>query len=108
MIANIILLAVLAAIGWQVYETVKAYMAAEGSPTERLKAAFKASATIAWSRVNALSVAAVAALSEASVWLGMPGVKETIEPYLGSKYMLAYVLVVAVGAEVARRRSLRD
>jgi hypothetical protein len=106
MIATIILVVLLCLVAWQVYETINAYRRATGTTWERLKAAFSESATIAWARLNALSAVAVAVLLELSAWLGAPGVQQSIEPYLGPKYMLAYLLVVLVGAEIARRRSL--
>lgn len=107
MIATIILVVLLCLVGWQVYETVRAYGRATGTTWERLKAAFSDSATIAWARLNSLSAVAVAALAEVSAWFGAPGVQQAIEPYLGPKYMLAYLLVVLVGSEIARRRSLQ-
>lgn len=106
MIATIIVLALCGVIAWHAVETILAYRAATGSIWERTRAAFRSSATIAWARLNALSVLAVAALVEASTWLGTPGIKDVIEPWLGPKYMLAYLLVVLIGAEAARRRSL--
>jgi len=106
MIATVILVVLLCLVAWQIYETVKAYGRATGSSWERLKAAFQDSATIAWARLNAMSAVVVAALAEISAWFGAPGVQQAIEPYLGPRYMLAYLLVVLVGAEVARRRSL--
>ena len=38
--------------------------------------------------------------------LGAPGVKDAIEPYFGPNYMPAYVVIVLIGTEIARRRTL--
>lgn len=106
MIATIIVLALCGVIAWHAIETVLAYRKATGTFWERLKSAFRDSATIAWARLNALSTVAIAALVEGSAWVGAPGVREVIEPWLKPQYMLAYMLVVLIGAEAARRRSL--
>jgi hypothetical protein len=106
MISTIIVAVLLAAVAWQGYVTVRAYKQATGTTWERLKAAFEESATIFWSRINSLSVLAVTGVAEASSWLGAPGVKDVIQPYLTPQLMLGYLLVVLIGAEIARRRSL--
>ena len=106
MLRTFIILAVAAIAAWLALETVWAFRAAPGVTRDRLAAAFKGSATIAWARINALSSVAVAALIALSEWLGAPGFKETLAPYLSSECMLAYLIVVLVGAELARRRTL--
>ena len=108
MIANAVIIAMCAIVVWQGYETAMAYRRAEGTRWERIKIAFRESATIAWARLNALSAVAVAIIATASEWLGAPGIKEAIEPYLGPGYMLAYLLLITIGAEVARRRTLES
>lgn len=69
--------------------------------------AFRASATIAWTRLNAIGIAIVGAVGEISTWAGAPGIKDTIAPYLEPKYMTAYMLILLVGAEITRRRTLK-
>lgn len=106
MIANGILIALLAITAWQAYETIAAYRQAQGTTWERVKSAFRKSASIAWARLNAVSVSLTTVVALAADWLGMPGVKEAITPWLTPEYMLAYTLAVLIGAEIARRRSL--
>lgn len=103
---NVIVVALFAVVGWQLYETVLAYRRATGTTWERLKAAFKDSATIAWMRINSLSISLGTAVSAIAEWAGAPGIKDAVAPYLEPKYLLAYTLVVLVGGEIARRRSL--
>ena len=106
MIGAIIYAALFVAVAWQAYETYTSYRDAMGSRWERLKIAFDKSASIFWARMNALSVGAVTAVTEVSGWVGAPGVKEAILPYLTPEFMVGYLLFVAIGAEFARRRSL--
>lgn len=106
MIANGIIIALLSVTAWQVYETIMAYKRAEGTTWDRLKSAFRESATIAWSRLNAISVAVTTAVAMASDYFGNPAIKDTIAPYLQPEYMLAYTLVILIGAEISRRRTL--
>ena len=86
--------------------TVKGYMAATGDTWARLKAAFKNSATIAWARLNALSVLALSGLTTVTDWIGLPGLKDALVPYLTPTWMTVYTIVVLIGAEIARRRTL--
>lgn len=106
MINLILTLLVLAGPVTMLVLVVHGYMVAPGSPWERLIAAFKSSASIAWTRLNALSVAAIGALSQLAPLIGAPGIKEAIEPWLAPQYMLAYILFVLIGGEIARRRTL--
>jgi hypothetical protein len=106
MITTILTLFIIAVLGYVAFVTVHGYLAASGTVWQRLVAAFRASLTVFWARLNALSILAVAAVSEIASFLGAPGVKEAIEPYLAPQYMLAYVVLVLLGAEVARRRTL--
>lgn len=106
MIAQIIIGVALLAVAYQAYETVMAYKRATGSIWERLKAAFSESATIFWSRVNSISVALTTLVATISTYLGAPGIKETITPWLTPEYLLAYTLVILIGSEIARRRTL--
>lgn len=103
---NVIVVALFAVVGWQLYETVLAYRRATGTTWERLKAAFKDSATIAWTRLNALSVSLGTLVTTASDWAGMPGIKDAVTPYLTPQFLLVYTLVILIGNEIARRRSL--
>jgi hypothetical protein len=82
------------------------YYNSTGTTWERIKQAFSNSRTIAWTQLNALSVAAVGGVGWLSTAAGAPGVKEAIQPYLGPEYMTAYILFVLIGAEFARRRTL--
>jgi hypothetical protein len=106
MITTILTLFIIAVLGYVTFVTVHGYLAASGTVWQRLVAAFRASLTVFWARLNALSILAVAAVSEITSFLGAPGVKEAIEPYLAPQFMLAYVVLVLLGAEVARRRTL--
>ena len=82
------------------------YLSAPGTQWERIKTAFHDSATVAWSRLTALSATLVGLIGEVSSYAGAPGVQQAIEPWLQPKYMLAYMLAVSIGAEIARRRTL--
>jgi hypothetical protein len=73
---------------------------------EKLVDAFKGSATIAWSRLNALSIAAIGLVGEVAPLIGAPGVKEQLERFMTPTAMGVYMLVVLIGAEIARRRTL--
>ena len=106
MINFVLTLIVIAVPLYMLVSIVIGYLNATGSTWQRLVAAFRSSASILWARINALSVAAVAALSEVSPLIGAPGIMEAIEPYLSPGYMAAYVVVVLIGAELARRRTL--
>lgn len=104
---NLILTAIVLAVpAYMIYTTIHNYVVATGTAWERLGKAFKESATIFCTRLSAISAAAVGAVGELSTYLGAPGVKEAIEPYLSPKYMLAYMLITLIGAEIARRRTL--
>lgn len=106
MIANIIVLVAVAVVGWHLYETIAAFRAAEGTTKERWCSAFRSSLTIFWTRVSAFATVAIAVVAEGANYAGLPGVKETIEPYMTPQLMLLYTLVVILGAEASRRRSL--
>lgn len=82
------------------------YMTAVGTKMERLKEAFHDSATITWTRLTSLSSVLVGAVGTVASYLGAPGIQQAIEPYLQPKYMLAYMLLTLIGAEIARRRTL--
>lgn len=88
------------------WDTVRSYQTATGSVFDRLSAAFKDSLTIAWARLNALSVALIAAVAYGGDLLGAPGIKEALAPLLTPQMLIAYGVVVALGAEFSRRRSL--
>lgn len=106
---NIILtIIVLAVPAYMIFKIVQGYMAAPANYTtwEKLVEAFKSSASIAWARFNALSVTLIGLVGEASSYFGAPGVKEAIQPYLAPEYMTGYILIVLIGAEIARRRTL--
>lgn len=83
------------------------YSKAEGTVWQRIVAAFRGSASIAWARLNTLSISLVGLVGEASGWLGAPGVQDTISPWLSPKMLLGYALAVAIGGEIARRRTLK-
>lgn len=106
-VATVIIVAAFAIIGWQVYETVIDYRRETGTTWQRLVGAFKASATLAWTRLNAVSVFLVTAVTTVADWLGAPGLKDTVSPLLTPQLLVAYTLVVLIGAEVARRRTLK-
>lgn len=93
---------------WMTWCTVRGYNAATGSTWQRLVAAFRGSASVVWARLNTLSVVATSAFVEISSWLGISGVDNLASQFLTPKLMLGYTLVVLVGAEVARRRTLRQ
>ena len=104
---NLILsLIVIAVPAYMLFEVVRGYIVATGTTWERLVASFRSSASIFWARLNALSVAAVGGLGWTADLAGAPGIKEAIQPWLAPEYMTAYVLVVLIGAEIARRRTL--
>lgn len=104
---NIVLTVVVVAVPlWMLAATVYGYLAAPGTKWERLVAALKGSASLLWTRLNALSIGAVGLVTEVSSFAGAPGIKEAIEPWLAPQYMTAYVVFVLLGAEIARRRTL--
>lgn len=104
---NLILTGIVLAVpAYMAFMVVHGYAMATGTTWERLVAAFKGSASVFWARLNGLSVGAVGLLGYATDLAGLPGVKETIAPFLAPEYMTAYVLFVLIGAEIARRRTL--
>lgn len=107
MIITIILTTAFGFLGYLVWRGVRRYQLAEGSVWSRLKSAANESSTIAWNVGNAASIAAIAGVTFVSEWLGMPGVKEALEPYLKPEYMLTYMLVVTLGSVLTRYRSIR-
>lgn len=106
--ATAICLAFIGVIVYLAVETVIEYRAAQGTVWERLQAAFKGSSTIAFTRLNAFSVLTIDAVAYIVDFLGASGLKDAIAPYLGPNWMLAYILFVVLGAEVARRRTLKS
>lgn len=93
---------------WMTWTTVSGYIAATGTKWERLVAAFRKSASVFWARLNTLSVVATSAFVEVSSWLGVSGVDQIASQWLTPRFMLGYTLVVLFGAEMARRRTLRQ
>ncbi len=83
------------------------YAKAEGTWWDRLKFTFSNSMSIVWARLNSLSIALVGLVGDASGWLGAPGVQDVVGPWLDPKALIVYALVVTLGAEVARRRTLK-
>jgi len=107
MIASIIMLVVAAVVVWHLAETVIAFNSSTAlTRNDRLKEAFRHSLTIFWARFTAFTTLAIAVVAEGSNYLGVPGLKETIEPYMTPQLMLIYTLVVIIGAEASRRRTL--
>ncbi len=83
------------------------YMASPGTTWERLVAAFRASASITWARLNGLGAGLGAFLAWVSPYLGLPQVSEKIQAIVTSPIAVAaYIILVAIGAEIARRRTL--
>lgn len=82
------------------------YAKAEGTTWQRVVAAFRGSASIAWARVNTISLSLIGLVGDAAGWLGAPGVQDTVSPWLSPKLLVCYALAVAIGGEVARRRTL--
>jgi len=103
LLATIVILAIPA---YVLFQVVLSYSMTPGTGWARLSGAFRNSATIAWTRVNTLSIAAIGLIGELSPLIGAPGIKDTIAPYLAPEYMVAYTLFVLIGAEIARRRTL--
>lgn len=104
---NLILTAIVLAVPvYMASSVIYIYLSAPGTQWERIKTAFHDSVTVAWARLTALSATLVGLVGEVSGYAGAPGVQQAIEPYLQPKYMLAYMLVVTIGAEIARRRTL--
>lgn len=91
---------------YAVTSMVLSYRAAEGTTWERLLAAFRNSASLFWVRLNAIGLGIGTLIGDVGSWLDAPGVKDVVAPYLKPQYMVAYMLVVLVGAEIARRRTL--
>jgi hypothetical protein len=96
----------LAFLAYIVFEAVKDYRAAAGSVWQRVLAAGKASATIAWARFTVI----VAALANSLVWLAdvvnAPTVATAIETYLKPSVVAGIMVTVALITEMARRRTL--
>lgn len=104
---NIILTAIVLSVPlYLTFSVAYNYSTATGTTWDRLKTAFLDSATVAWSRLSALSATLVGVIGEVSSYAGAPGVQQAIEPWLQPKFMLAYMLVTLIGAEIARRRTL--
>ena len=83
------------------------YMVSPGTTWERLIAAFRESATITWARLNGLGAGLAALLAWASPYLGLPQVSDKIQAVVTSPIAVAaYIVLVAIGAEIARRRTL--
>lgn len=106
MVSIIVVIALAGVAGFFIWEFVRDYSAAEGSAWERLLAAGKGSATIAWSRFSAIVAAMAGTLSGLADWLNAPGVSEAIQSCLKPEWVALYVLGVALIAELARRRTL--
>jgi hypothetical protein len=88
------------------FEMVKDYRAAAGSAWQRILAAGKASATIAWARFTVI----VAAFVNSLVWLAdvvnAPMVASAIQTYLKPSVVAGIMVAVALITELARRRTL--
>lgn len=104
---NLIFTAIVAAIPlYLVGLGIWSFAKAEGTTWQRLVAAFRGSASIAWARLNTISISLLGLIGDASGWLGAPGVQDTVAPWLSPKALLCYALAVAIGGEFARRRTL--
>lgn len=84
------------------------YAKATGTVWERTKAAFSGSASIFWARVNAVSISLIGFTGDVAGWLSAPGVQPVADQVLGPKALIGYALLVALGAEIARRRTLKS
>lgn len=82
------------------------YAKATGTVWERSKAAFSGSVTLLWARLNAISISLVGFAGDLSGWLGAPGVGSVAEQLLGPRMLICYALLIALGSEAARRRTL--
>lgn len=104
---NLILTGIVLAVpAYMAFCVIHGYATATGTTWERLKAAFKGSLSIFWARINALSLSAIAGWGAVAPYVGATGIQEQIEKFLSPWAMLAYMLFVLIGAEIARQRTL--
>ena len=66
----------------------------------------KGSATILWARATMFLGALATVLVDLAGYLGAPGVADTIKAVLAPQYVGAFLVVVALVSEFARRRTL--
>lgn len=84
------------------------YAKATGTVWERSKAAFSGSLTIFWARVNTVSLSLIGFTGDVSGWLGAPGIQPVADQLLGPKALIGYALLIAIGSEITRRRTLKS
>lgn len=87
-------------------EFVVEYSRGLGSPWQRALDAAKGSATILWARFTMFLGALSAVAVDASGYLGVPQVADTIKAILAPEYVGPFLVLVAVVSEFARRRTL--
>ena len=88
------------------YEFYKGFVSTPGNVWARLLAAGKGSATILWSRFLAIFAGTVALLGDFGSYVGAPGVADNIQHYVKPEYVPAFLVLIAVINEFARRRTL--
>jgi hypothetical protein len=103
LVIDLILFAVLA---YVVVDFIRSYKVASGTLWQRLLATGGHSATILWQRFTIALVGS----ADAVVWLAdllqAPGVAEPVKSVLAPQYVAVFVVAVAIGGELARRRTL--
>ena len=102
---DVVALCMLVAFALVIVDTIYQFVVATGSFRQRLWAAVRKSATIAWARF----VVTIAATTDGLVWfvtdvLNSPGVAAAIQQYLDAKTVAFIMIAVALVSELARRR----
>jgi hypothetical protein len=86
------------------YQLAAGYMAAEGTPWQKLVATFRESATLAVAFVVRVLTAIGGSVDGLTQWLNMPEAQAVIQRYLTPDTALFLMLGVAIAVELARRR----
>jgi hypothetical protein len=99
-------LAVLALLGYFLFDVATSYLAASGTVLRRLWVAFKESATIAWLRLVGIVAAGIDSLAWIADALNAPQVANAVQTYGNPRIVTQIILAVTIVGEIARRRTL--
>jgi hypothetical protein len=106
MLQPIILILILAAIGFAVYRVVKRYRAAEGTTWERVLATAKGSATVLWSYIVMAGGTLMGWSVNVADAFNLPDVRTWIQGHLTAEMFGIALVTVALVSFWARLRTL--